>query len=190
MGSALRLSTQFLADLDAVCPVAVEKSRAAIFLADLDAVYPAAAQAEPVCEPTDLELTRVAGQLDQFRAEAHRLLREHLDDLPDDDPLRCPVSLFGTMDYGRLETAHTRTLAWLLDPRKEHGFKAKLMEALLLHVVEPRRPMAIEVKRVESEYRIEADAEDAGRLDVLAEGRWNEGTHETAWLMGALTRGP
>jgi hypothetical protein len=98
--------------------------------------------------------------------------------------VRCPVSLFGTMDYGRLETAHTRTLGWLLDPGKEHGFGDKLISALLRHLAAPDRIESVRVERVRSEYPIAGAAPERGRLDVLALGQWGgSDAHLQSWIL-------
>jgi hypothetical protein len=79
------------------------------------------------------------------------------------------------MDYGRLETAHTRTLAWLLDPRKEHGFGSRLLEVLLANLFKPCRSPVCQTERVESNYPIDLPGADKQNfIDVLAEGQWVE----------------
>jgi hypothetical protein len=54
------------------------------------------------------------------------------------------------MDHGRLETAYTRALAWLLGDR-EHGFGSGLLEAPLLRLLQGRDVRLTRVDRVESE---------------------------------------
>src|SRR5262245_8400373 len=100
------------------------------FLADLAAVYPNAV--ERLSDRTTLSaetLVELGQHLQQLRVKTQSQLRALLDGLPEDDPIFCPVSLFGTIDLGRLETAHTRTLAWLFDPQGEHGFGKTLLAA-------------------------------------------------------------
>jgi hypothetical protein len=120
----------------------------------------------------------------RWRDHHQKLLKRYLKKLPPDDPLFCPVSLFGTMDYGRLETAHTRALAWLLDKR-EHGFGFRLLAALLSQFANGRQVRLTHVTKVESEYLIHGgpSSMDAGRIDVLAEGRWEESGKEVSWRM-------
>lgn len=48
-----------------------------------------------------------------------------------DNPIFYPVSLFRPLDMGRLEIAHTKTLAWLLKPKAEHGFGVYCLKQLL-----------------------------------------------------------
>jgi hypothetical protein len=108
-------------------------------------------------------------------------VRTRLAKLDKDDPLLCPISLFGTMDYGRLEVAHTRTLAWLLDPTGEHGFGDTLLAALLHRLSRYDCSEALRVKRVESELPIDGSGAK-GRLDVLAEGTW-ENTERGGWVL-------
>ena len=178
------LSTSFLADLDVVCPKADDGNLSSTFLKDLESAYEHARSSvqEPV--PSVAELTSLAADLKTWRRYYQQLLQRYLADLPYDDPLRSPVSLFGTMDYGRLETAHTRTLAWLLDDR-DHGFGFKLLEALLLHLVKDRRIRVTRLEWVKSEYPVYCGpaSTDGGRLDILAEGRWEELGNDVSWRL-------
>src|SRR5437867_2303238 len=79
------------------------------------------------------ELKALGRVLTKWRKDC---LRE-LADLHPEHPARSPVSLFGVMEMGRLEVAHTRTLAWMLDPNCQHGFGDALLRALLPHVCGP-----------------------------------------------------
>ncbi|MFI5366206.1 MAG: PD-(D/E)XK nuclease family protein [Candidatus Binatia bacterium] len=173
-----RISAAFLADLDIVCPKADDGKLPSTFMKDLEGAYAHArafSRQQPVVSVTDL--TSLAEDLKAWRSHHQQLLQQYLAQLPSDDPLLGPVSLFGAMDYGRLETAHTRALAWMLDDR-EHGFGFQLLNALLLHLLEGRRIRLTRVDRVESEVRT-----DAGRIDVLAKGRWEEMGKEVSWLL-------
>lgn len=105
-------------------------------------------------------------------------MRARLIELPKDDPLKCPISLFRPRGYGRLETAHTRTLAWLLDDEGEHDFKTTLLAALLSRQCGRECSDGLKVERVESEYVIDAKS----RLDVLAEGTWEDG-NQGSWIL-------
>jgi hypothetical protein len=99
--------------------------------------------------------------------------------LPKNDPLRCPISLFGVMDYGRLETAHTRALAWLLNPGKEHGFKDSLLQALLSHLFASGAISSVQVERIRAEY-----ANEDGRFDILVQGHsQRSGEKRDNWLL-------
>lgn len=112
------LSPKFLADLKRVSDSAMPQPQtlSAAFLCDLKLVY------DSLPRPTDSRLNDLGERVQGWRTRVQQEVQEALRQLPADDPLRCPISLFGTMDYGRLETAHTNALAWLLDPRKAHGF--------------------------------------------------------------------
>jgi hypothetical protein len=149
------------------------------FLADLEAVYQASVvtlPTKPDTSPVDLDW--LANQFRTWRARQQERLRHLLNDLhEDDDPLRCPVSLFGTMDRGRLETAHTKTLAWLLDPSREHGFGDRLLRAVLGAVRGPDAECSD--ARVDSEFMLWGD-EAEGRLDILIRGRSN---NSPGWLL-------
>ena len=81
------------------------------------------------------------------------------------------------MAYGRLEVAHTRALAWLLDPNGQHGFDNALVNSRLSKLSRLSRRRTFYVDSVEAErfYSISA-GEDAGRTDVWVEGSWTERT--------------
>src|SRR4051812_3605913 len=91
------------------------------FLHDLAQVY----SAGPV------ELTDLEQRFHRWRTAAQDRLKQELACLRPDDPLLCPVGLFEPLDLGRLETAQTRALAWLLDPGREHGFDSRLLTTFL-----------------------------------------------------------
>jgi hypothetical protein len=102
------------------------------------------------------------------RAEMHRL-----SDLPKNDPLNCAISLFAPMDYGRLETANTRALGWLFDPRQGHGFGTTLLKTFLASLHHEFGNAEFFVDKVECERMISHIGENAsGRLDILATGRF------------------
>lgn len=185
------LPSHFVADLEAVYPSPVNQVSEA-FVAELEAVYRiAATKAQGMGTPSAEELSSLGQKLKEWRRYARDKLMKWCDTLrreDPDNPLLCPVSLFGTMNYGRLETAHTRTLAWLLDPTKEHGFGNELIEALLAHVetrlgeVAQRCPRAIQVESVESELSFKLrSSRQKGRIDVFAEGRWID--EDASWLL-------
>jgi hypothetical protein len=87
----------------------------------------------------------------------------------DEDPIYCPISLFESMDYGRLETAHTRTLTWLLNPKEKHGFGDALIKELIL---EKFKYEIGDVFEVDSEMAVRrlSDYAGSGRLDIFAQG--------------------
>jgi len=155
---SLSLSPTFLGDLAQVYATLGPPPLSAAFLSDLAQVHATL----PVASDANL------------RFLANRL----------DESLRCPVSLFRTMDCGRLETAHTRTLAWLLDPNKneEHGFGDALLAALLRRLADRDHFDHLQVKRVVSEYPLEGSA-GSGRLDVLAEGEWESMGERICWTL-------
>ncbi|MBI3409333.1 MAG: PD-(D/E)XK nuclease family protein [Planctomycetes bacterium] len=169
-----RLPPDFLADLKAVAPAPPDQTVSTQFLKDLATVDKSVREAEARQSVSDEDFRFIAERLQEWRSNTRKKLEMLIGRLPEDDPLRCPISLFATMDYGRLETAHTRTLAWLLDPDKEHGFGSKLLEALLSCV--EKQDLPVQVHRVESEWFIEEPArrETSGRVDIFAEGNWME----------------
>ncbi|MFM9967473.1 MAG: PD-(D/E)XK nuclease family protein [Burkholderiales bacterium] len=182
MAMQTQISAAFLADLDIVCPKADVGGLPLAFLKDVDAYPRASSRRQSVISMADLN--SLAEDLSTWRRDYQQLLQKYLAMLPSDDPLRGQVSLFGAMDYGRLETAHTRTLAWLLD-KKEHGFDYQLLEALLRYLLNGRQIHLTQVDQVVSEYSVYRGLArtEGGRFDVLARGRWKEKGKGVAWLL-------
>lgn len=61
-------------------------------------------------------------------------LKQRIDKLREqdrDNPCFGRISLFGSMDLGRWETAHTSFLAWLFDPNQPHGFGGSIIATVL-----------------------------------------------------------
>jgi hypothetical protein len=109
------------------------------------------------------------------RDRAKGLLEEQKKRSPG-SPLFNPVSLFAATGYLRLETAHTQSLAWLLDARQVHGFGGNLFDAFLdavdcgpesavAKIRERIRHTRSRSTRMFSEHRF-----DGGRADLYAEG--------------------
>jgi hypothetical protein len=169
------LSPALLADLARVYATLQPQALPAAFLSDLKQVYgtlPAASEAN---------LQFLAKRFGEWRSRTQGFVHTRLAQVSDDDPLKCSISLFRTMDAGRLETAHTRTLAWLLDPKAEHGFGITLIVALLRHLSGEDWSAGLRVERVQSEYLI-GGSSAKGRLDVLAEGAWEDG-QRNGWVL-------
>jgi hypothetical protein len=123
------------------------------------------------------DLLNLGRQLEDIRSSVQKKIKERIETLRENDrenPLFCHVSLYAPMDYGRLEVAHTRTLAWLLDPDKEHEFGDYLLKRLLpLFEIAPDRQF--EIKNVKSEQILDGgDDEILGRTDIWIEGIWDD----------------
>ena len=153
-------------------------SRKAAFLRDLIITYNSLGHNVfgPVDDGT---LARLAREFESRREKVRVQVAKHFNELAEDDPLRCAVGLFGILQYGRVETAHTRMLAWLLDPSKEHGFGDCLLRALLSFLKGTPIEGQIQVSKVQAEHIIRK-----GRLDIFAEGTITppDGSR-TAWLL-------
>jgi hypothetical protein len=175
MSGTVNLPPKFLDELVEVHATLRPQVLPAEFLSDLAQVYATL----PVA--SDASLVFLANRFEEWRSVTRASLRTRLMELPDDDPLRCPISLFRTMDYGRLEIAHTRALAWLIDPKREHGFGNTLIAALLRRLSGGDCSNTLRVERVESEYPIDGSGAK-GRLDVLAEGAWGDGGRN-GWVL-------
>lgn len=149
------------------------------FLSELSKVYrmETSEDVKTAEEYSTDELLNLGRKLEKLRSDVHNKVREKIEPLRKTDPenpLFCNVSLYAPMDYGRLEVAHTRTLAWLLDPRKEHGFGESLLHALfpLFAENEDDRPFKITGVRSEQTH-YDNDNEILGRTDIWIEGNWS-----------------
>ena len=131
-----------------------------------------AADLANVLETTDQNprgfLPNLAQRFTEWRADVEKQIEDYLKRLHIDDPLKCAISLFGTMDCGRLERAHTKVLAWLLDPNKEHMFEGALLRRLL-------RFLALDISdRLDfGSVRVTAEKwiDGGNRLDIFVEGK-------------------
>ncbi len=172
------LSQMFLRDLAQVYASLRPQTPSAAFLSDLEKVYATL----PVASDANLQF--LAQRLEEWQRVTREFVRSHLKDLKDrlpDDPFLCPISLFRTMDYGRLETAHTRALAWLLNPQGEHGFGNKLLHALLQRLSGDFGSAGFLVSKVDSKVMI-GSSNALGRLDVLVEGTWHDEKRK-GWML-------
>lgn len=169
------LSPRFLAHLAGVYARLRPEVFSPSFLSDLKCMY------DTLPLASEENLLFLAERFDNWRKVTQDLVQARVETLPDDDPLKCPISLFRTMDAGRLEIAHTRTLGWLLDPTREHGFGTTLLVALLRRLYGESSCKGIRVLRTASEYPIDG-AEVGGRLDVVMEGTWENGPRN-AWVL-------
>jgi hypothetical protein len=172
------LSQAFLTDL-AEIHASLQPQTPALspaFLSDLERVYAS------LPHPSDENLAYLAERFKQWRQRTRKTLAGLLKALHPDDPVLCQISLFRTMDVGRLETAHTRTLAWLLDKDKEHGFGDALLAALLQRLAKPDRFDCLHVEAVDAEVVIGASSVQS-RLDVLAKGQWEYAGERTRWML-------
>ena len=164
-------SQQFLSDLDLVYASLRAPAYSSMFLSGLADVY----STLPIASEANLHF--LAERFSEWRRKTREFVNDRIGDLDKDDPMRCRISLFRTMDLGRLETAHTRTLAWLLDPTREHGFGNRLIAALMAKVSGRANVEGLRVGRVESEVAI-----SSGRLDVFAKGEWEDGSSRK-WVL-------
>jgi hypothetical protein len=187
MRDVYQVPDSFLADLESVCPVNANMRLSNSFLADLQAVFVSMSRLPGTkkADLSSLDLLFLERNFDRWREVTRQKMLAGMALLPKDDPMYCSISLFGTMDHSRLERAHTKTLAWLLNPEKKHGFGARLLVALLSHLANNSKLPAMEMVEVESEYPVSLPGTaEGGRLDVMARGRWaGEGLREPDWLL-------
>ncbi len=169
------LSPTFLTDLGYVHATLQPEALSTDFLSSLTLVH------ATLPTTSDDNLLFLASRFDDWKRVTKELVRTRLAQISDDDPLRCPISLFRTMDSGRLETAHTQTLAWLLD-NKEHGFGDALLAALVGQLADREQFDRFEVENVVSEHPLDTSA-GQGRLDVLAKGGWEIGSERVRFML-------
>ncbi len=126
-------------------------------------------------------LRELAGRFAQGRATAEHRIETLLHSLHQDDPLKSGISLFGTMDVGRLERAHTKTLAWFLHPNREHDFGPVLL-GKLLSILQFDLPADVDLTMVEA--KAEQCLDTGKRLDVFARGRLpSNGAIQKSWYL-------
>jgi hypothetical protein len=148
------------------------------FLADLSSTYDAITRVDPRKYIPTLE-----GLFDRCRETARTKIAKILANISADDPIKCPISLFETMRFGRLETAHTRVLAWLLDPTQRHEFGSTLLEALWAKMEGTSSPTRPSVDEVVPEKLIPLEGNKTGRLDVFVRGRFLGNLEPNPWIL-------
>ncbi|HEY4246661.1 MAG TPA: PD-(D/E)XK nuclease family protein [Lacunisphaera sp.] len=184
MSAQFGRADRFICDLQKVCAASQAFTGSEKFLSNLDRVH----QVElgmggmiPQIAPSTLgELDKV---FKQAKIEAISQIggSDYLEKLPANHPLRCSVSLFGSLDFGLRETAHTRTLAWLMDPFANHGFGVSLLWVFLKLVFSLDDDFQIEKAEVRSEV---SGDESRDRVDIHLSGMWTRsGGKVESWLV-------
>ena len=171
MSAILAKPEQFIRDLDRVSATLAPTPKVDGFLTDLDRVHrQTAADQEPFLLALDYDLSGLAHQFDAIRSCAFEKLggSQWLENLPTYDPLCCRVSLFGTLDLGLRETAHTRALAYLLNRDEDHGFGDILLRAFLKQIFGWDDDPQLTDVRVISELQSDGSRD---RLDIFMKGR-------------------
>ena len=126
------------------------------------------------------ELSHLLKQIEEpVFASIQKRLEEYRGKHPS-SPIFCAATLFGPIDYGRLETATTKALAWLMDPSQPHEFGSDIARRIL-SLVEPRRSVD-HVTRVIPEKIVGKQVKDKHRkrMDIYAEGVWSD---QNRWAM-------
>ena len=175
---------QFIRDLGKVSATLVSPAVVEEFLCDLDKVHRQILAGQKLSRPVSVDtFDQLAGVFKGTRLGALKRIggKDFLEKLPANDPLRCPVSLFGSLDLGLRETAHTRALAWLMDPREEHGFRMTLLRVFLKVVFNLDNDFRIETADVRSET---SGNESRDRIDIHMSGKWTlSGRKPESWLV-------
>jgi len=175
----------FIRDLDRVHASLSPPFDVGSFLGDLDRVHhQIAADRGLGFAAVDGDLTELASLLGRIRANAIEKLpggTKWMETLPKNDPLCCPVGLFDTLDWGLRETAHTRALAWFMDPYGNHAFGDTLLRAFLNEAFDLDGDLWLSDVRIASEIPL-GDSRD--RLDILMSGKWVlSGTKAETWMV-------
>lgn len=179
------ISKRFLQDLDRVKAGLEPPLEIARFIRDLDEVQKGLSFETNLGPPIPAgDLAFLSTRLDEVRRDTLRKLggRNWLMKLPAHDPLRSLVSLFAALDLGLRETAHTRALAWLVDPkRSEHGFGDLLLRVFLKEIFQLSMEPELSEVMVESET---VNGESRDRLDICIRGTWRlSGGSAQRWLV-------
>lgn len=113
--------------------------------------------------------------LNKAREHNKRIIQEIIANQDKISPLTCPISLFGTLDYGRLEVAHTRTIGWLLTPNKEHGFEFELILRFIKMLDAPiPEESDLYTLQVTTEKVLAIDKKSFGRADLFITYKTND----------------
>ena len=102
--------------------------------------------------------------LEKLKDEAIKAYQEIKENKNYPHPINIPVGLFDYLENGRLETAYTRTLAYLLDAKAPHGYGDKILKSLLAHC---------NIKCEKLDYSVYPEfcfGQEDGRFDVFVQG--------------------
>jgi len=165
---AIELHPSFLPDLDRVAVVLRDRQQRGV------AGRPAM--------PSDLAgLGKLLeGATARARGRAQRLVAAEHESHPE-SPLFGAVSLFEATGHVRYETAHTQSLAWLLNPRRTHGFDTTIFDAFLSAIDCSMHPQLDAIRcRIRDERRTKPVVHteyliNDARADIYAEGRLANG---------------
>ena len=107
-------------------------------------------------------------RLDKLKNEAIDAYYQIKQDKNYPHPINMPIGLFDYLENGRLETAYTRTLAYLLDAKAPHGYGDKILKNLLAYY-------NINCKNLDfcvyPEYRFNQKAKHPKRFDIFIQGK-------------------
>lgn len=106
--------------------------------------------------------------LNEFRDKCKEIYKKKLADEKFPHPHNLPVSLLGCIDMGRLETANTKTLAYLLNGNELHGLGFVVLEELIKRIGIDNC-QSIKDCSVFAEKPF-YDGEKIGRFDIIVEG--------------------
>jgi hypothetical protein len=163
---------QFEVDLKRVAEGLASYRPLARFLQDLERVHDEVAVG--ALRDINAELSHLEMLGDCFRKAREATLSklggtDWLQRIPVDDPLRCTVGLFTTLDLGLRETAHTNALTWLLNPSEEHEFGHALLRPLVREIFGFSEVPNLSGVSAVSEFPTKGER---GRLDLHITGVW------------------
>lgn len=113
----------------------------------------------------DNQIEKILEKLKDEAIKAYQKIKENKN-YP--HPINMPVGLFDYLENGRLETAYTRTLAYLLDAKAPHGYGDKILKSLLNHYDIDFEELDYSVY---PEYRFKQYGKKFKRFDVFVQGK-------------------
>lgn len=174
---------RFIRDLNKVSAATTKPTatkEGSVWRDDIEFVVDAAPEPHP---KIDRDLKLLARSFEKIRTRMLKSLggKNWLEKLPRYDPLLSPIGSFGVIDLGLRETAHTRMLGWLMDPRQNHGFNDVLLRYFLQELFElPKIPELLDT-RIDCES---VSSESKDRLDICMHGKWRLADGKTkSWLV-------
>lgn len=134
------------------------------------------------------QLSALSKTLTDVRQFCSAEVAKKVQDLPSVHPLRSPVTAFGMIDYGRLETAYTRALAWLLSPNERHGFGDAIAREVLKKWIPDLNHIVLSITRTISEYYLPLGGNRFGRIDLWIEAKTTDGKRQLPILVVVETK--
>jgi hypothetical protein len=131
-------------------------------------------------------LNALSGMLCEIEQDVFRQVEKRLTTykrLYPDSPIFSTLTLFGPLEYGRLEIAITRSLAWMMNSGEPHGFGCMMAE-LFWELAGAREGRSVKSVIAIPEF-LTAKSQKTGasqRIDIWAQGKWSDESHWTLFI--------